>query len=460
MTAKGLSLRLKLGFGICDLGGNLFFTILGFYVMNFVTDVALLGAALAGTALMIGKIWDAVIDPAIGLLSDRTRRRMGRRRPWMLGGAIGTVLMMTVMFTNPHIVSQPMLFLWVLAVYCLLVTANSCVAIAYGALTPEMTRDYDDRTVLNAFRMSFAVIGTLLGAGLVLPIVGAFPDANLGWTAMGAAMGAVMAATALITVVAVREPAHAAAPPTARENVWSTWAATLKNRPFVLVVVSFACHVAGVSIVQGTLIYYFKYVFGGSGSFIVAMLCLLVPSLLFIPVWTVVSKRIGKKWTYNLGMGVVAAAVMVIFFFAADLGPVFMYAVMAVAGVGFATHYVMPNSLVPDTTDLDYAEHGIRREGAFYGIWNFTTQAGQAFANALIGWILAGFGYVANVEQGPLARLGIRILVGPAAALFIVAGIVALSFYPISRTYYEKEIAPRVAARDEGTEVTGAAPPG
>jgi GPH family glycoside/pentoside/hexuronide:cation symporter len=203
MKANGLSLKTKLGFGVCDVGGNLFVTVMGFYVLNFITDVALLGAALAGTALLVGKVWDAVIDPAIGFFSDRTKSRLGRRRPWMLGGAIAVFFFMILMYTNPHIQSQFWLFMWVIFVYCLLVTAYSVINIPYGALTPELTRDYDGRTVLNAYRMSFAVIGTFIGAGIVLPLVGAFANKDLGWMAMGAAMGAVISVTALITIFTV-----------------------------------------------------------------------------------------------------------------------------------------------------------------------------------------------------------------------------------------------------------------
>jgi GPH family glycoside/pentoside/hexuronide:cation symporter len=448
MERSELSLKTKLGFGICDLGGNLFVTIMGFYIMSFATDVALLGAALAGTALWIGKIWDACIDPAIGFLSDRTRSRLGRRKPWMLGGAIALLFFMTLMYTNPHIGSQFWLFAWLIAIYCLLVAAFSVINIPYGALTPELTRDYDGRTVLNAFRMSFAIVGTFIGFGLVLPIVGAFGNVDTGWTVMGAIMGAIITATALITIITVKEPAQGEKEAGAQQGFLKTYAATLKNRPFVLALLCYAFHITGISVVQGALIYYFKYIYGGNGSFELAAVCLLVPSLLFIPVWTVLSKRIGKKLCYNLGMGMVAAAVLVIFLFAADLGPVFMYAVMAVAGIGMSTNYVMPYALIPDVVELDYAENGVRREGAFYGLWNFAFQVGQGFALFLNGWMLAAFGYVANAAQTDVSKLGIRLLVGPAAAVFFIAGVVVLSFYPISRKYYDTVIMPKVAERD------------
>jgi len=108
----------------------------------------------------------------------------------------------------------------------------------------------------------------------------------------------------------------------------------------------------------------------------------------------------------------------------------------------------MPYAIIPDAVELDYAQTGVRREGVFYGMWNFINQLGVAFALALNGWVLGWFGYVPNVAQDGLSKLGIRLLVGPIAAFFVVVGIVVLSFYPITRKYYDERILPKVKARD------------
>ena len=122
--------------------------------------------------------------------------------------------------------------------------------------------------------------------------------------------------------------------------------------------------------------------------------------------------------------------------------------IMAVAGIGYSTNYVMPYAIIPDAVELDYAEHGVRREGAFYGLFNFANQIGVAFALALNGWVLQGFGYMPNVAQSAHSQLGIRLLVGPIAVVFVVIGIVVLSFYPITRKYYDERILPKVRERD------------
>ncbi len=449
---KRLSLGTKLGFGVCDVGGNLFVTVLGFYLLNFITDNLLLGAAIAGSALLVGKIWDGVIDPFIGTLTDRTRSRLGRRRPWMLAGAIAILVMMTLMFTNFHIESQGLLLAWVLGIYILMVTAYSIINIPYGALTPELTKDYDERTSLNAFRMSFAVVGTFIGSQAVGPVRALFANQDHGWIAVGVVMGGVIMITSLITFFTVREPKRAAEEAKGQQDVWKSYLATLKNKPFVLALVTYMLHMMGTNIVQAALLFYYKYIVwdgtgadAASGEFAFALMFFIVAAFLFIFVWTAISKRIGKKWTYNIGMGLFAVAVLGVFFLAEGRGTWFMRIVMAIAGIGFSTNYVMPYAIIPDAVELDYAENGVRREGVFYGMWNFINQLGVAFALALNGWVLGWFGYVPNVAQDAVSKLGIRLLVGPIAALFVVVGIVVLSFYPITRKYYDERILPKVA---------------
>ena len=435
----------KLGFGICDLGGNLFFTMMGFYLLFFMTDVVGLAAGLAGTALMIGKTWDAVTDPVVGFISDQTRSRWGRRRPFMFVGSLFLFVTMILMFTAPGYETQTQLFIWAAVMYSLLCTAYTLVNIPYGALTPELTTDYNERTVLNAYRMSSAVVGTLLGAGLVLPIVGMAASLEAGWTLSGTVMGAVMMVTALITVFSVREPVHSEAPPA--QNIFKSYAQVLGMKTFLTCLIPWTMHITGITIIQGALLYFYVYLFGSEGSFQLAIVALLLTSMIFIPTWTIISKKIGKKLSYNLGMLIVALVILVLFIIGHRVPVEVTYLLMALAGVGFATQYVMPYSIIPDVVEYDYAENGIRREGVFYGLWTLTSKIGQAFAIALSGWTLSAFGYVPDVAQTELSLLGIRLLCGPIPILFFITGIVVLYFYPITREKYQ-EILDRIALRD------------
>ncbi|MCJ7806679.1 MAG: glycoside-pentoside-hexuronide (GPH):cation symporter [Clostridia bacterium] len=440
-----LSFGTKLGFGICDLGGNLFFTMMGFYLLFFMTDVVGLAAGLAGTALMIGKIWDAITDPTVGYISDRTRTRWGRRRPYMFIGSFLLFGMMIVMFKAPGYSTQGQLFAWGAIMYCLLCTAYTLVNIPYGALTPELTTDYNERTVLNAYRMSSAVIGTLIGAGLVLPIVGMAVSIKAGWTLSGTVMGAIMMITGLVTVFSVREPVHTEAPP--KQNIFKSYAQVLGMKTFLTCLIPWTLHITGITIIQGALLYYFIYVYGNETGFQLALVALLISAMIFIPIWTMVSKRIGKKKSYNIGMLILSAAVLLFFLIGHRIPMEMSYIIMAVAGFGFATQYVMPYAIIPDVVEYDYAENGIRREGVFYGLWTFTSKVGQAFAIALSGWTLSAFGYIPEAAQTDLSLLGIRLLCGPVPIIFFITGVIVLSFYPITREKYA-EILQKIALRN------------
>jgi GPH family glycoside/pentoside/hexuronide:cation symporter len=257
-----------------------------------------------------------------------------------------------------------------------------------------------------------------------------------------------MLVTALITVFTVKEPPRAAAEATEQQGFFTTWGAALGNRPFVLTFLTYACHIAGTVIVQSTLIYYFKYIYGDEGGLQIALALLLAPVIPSIWVWTALSKKIGKKWAWNIGMGLVVLAVAAIFLFAREAGQTFFYVVMAAAGIGLATNYVMPYAVIPDTVELDYARTGVRREGAFYGVFNFMNKVGAALGTFLSGIVLSAFGYVANVEQTETSKLGIQLLVGPIGGLFFLAGVIVMAFYPITRRYYDTEILPKVAEWD------------
>jgi len=239
-----LPLKIKLGYGICDLGGNLFFTVIAFLLLNYLTDTVGIAAGLAGAVIMIGKIWDAITDPMAGYLSDRTRTRWGRRRPYIFFGSFPLFVAMVIMFTHPGLTNQGQLFVWALVVYCFLCTAYTLVNIPYNSMTPELTQDFHERTSLNGYRFGFAVIGTLMGAGAALPLVAAFESKTTGFTVMGAIFGAVMLVTALVTFYTVKETATQAQPPT--QGFFKTYLKVFKNKPYVLILVTYSLHVTAV----------------------------------------------------------------------------------------------------------------------------------------------------------------------------------------------------------------------
>jgi GPH family glycoside/pentoside/hexuronide:cation symporter len=464
MAEKKLPLRTKIGYGVCDLGGNLFFTVGAFIVMKYLTDVVGLNPWLAGLSLSVGRVFDAFSDPIVGSLSDRTRTRFGRRKPYMFVGAILLFATMAFFFTNPHLKDQTALFIWASVGYTLLAAvAYTLVNIPYSSLTPELTQDYNERTSLNGYRFTFAIVGTLLGAGAALPLISAVSgaaivdnrwvgDPSRGYSIMGIVFGAAMAITALITVFSVKETtAHIERPKAGFKNIVKDYLSTFTNKPFLLILLPWVLQIAGVTILSTVLQYYFTNVLGQSDKVTVAMLILLVVAIAFIPVWTAISKRIGKKWSFVLGMLEIAVSIMLIFLAGPSASMTTLYLLIAVCGIGFSTGYALPWSIIPDAIDYDFLRTGENREGLYYGIWTFSSKLGQALSALIIGALLSLTKYDGTIAlQNPDAQLVIRLLFGPIGAFFYVAAAAVLVFYPITAEKHaeiRRQIAEREAAK-------------
>ncbi|MFA6505762.1 MAG: glycoside-pentoside-hexuronide (GPH):cation symporter [Treponemataceae bacterium] len=440
MSHTKLPIRTKLGFGICDLGGNLFFTALGFWSLNYLTDTVGLAAGLAGIAVMVGKLWDAITDPMMGFISDRTRSRWGRRRPYLLFGAVPLFLTMWFFFTNPHISSQVALAVWAALALMLLNTAYTVINIPYNSLTPELTDDYHERTSLNGFRFGFAVFGTILGAAAVQPIVGAFPNKSAGFSAVGIILGSVMTLSALATFFAVREKDHSNTE-IPKEGFFATYLSVFKNKPYLIVLGTYALNLTGLNFLQGILVYYTKYIYRNESITTPAMVLLLLVAMVCIPISVLVSKKVGKKITYQISFAVLASACAAIYFLGHILGPNFFLAMMVYAGVGIGFGYVAPWAMVPDTIEYDAVMTGKRKEGAFYGMWTFTSKLGQSLSIFISGAVLSLGGYVADAAQSAGAKNAIRLLIGPLPIVVLIAAIVLIQFYPLDEKTYEKLIA-------------------
>ena len=435
MKAK-VSLKQKLGFGSGEFASSIFFTVTSFWLMNFLTDNVGLAAGLAGSALLIGKIWDSAIDPFIGYMSDRTKTRWGRRRPYFLFFAIPVGVAFVLMFNNPHIASQTGKFWWALLMYMLFSMVYSFTNIPYNALLPDISKDYDERTNISGYKQFFAVIGTLVGAGAAVPLMGLFKNKDAGFVGMAAIFGLLATVSILIPFFTIKEkpvPANQKF-----ESAWKSLKDVFSNVPFLLMLGSWITNTTGVAIIESMLIYYYKYVFNAENQVTIAMLILLVVTMAFIPVWIWVSKKIGKRITYIIGMSITSIAVVAFSFLAPLLGVWPSLGIMVFAGIGFSTHYVMPFAIVPDSIEYGYSRTGVRREGFYYSFWTFFVSIGGALAGFIVGRGLEISGYVANVTQSPQTLVGIQWLIGPIPVVLFVLGNLCLAFYPINKIRYEQ----------------------
>lgn len=431
-----LLLKIKLGYGAGEFASSIFWITIAFWLMNYLTDEVGLSAALAGLAIMVGKALDAVIDPGVGFLSDRTQNRLGRRRPWFLWGAVPFGIAYFIMFTNFHIQGQTAIFAWESLAFILLCLAYSCTNVPFNSLLPELTKDYNERTSLTGYKSMFAVVATLLGAGAGMPIISSFGGRTAGFMAMGAIFGFMIIVSVLIPFFAIREPAHVEKEKP--QNIFKSNQEAFRNRPFVLILITWTLNTCGITVVTATLIYYFKYLFNDEQLITPASLIMLLTSMIFIPVAVKIAARLGKRNTYLIGMSIVTLACLLIFFIGHTAGIYVVYTIMFATGIGLSTHYVLPWAIIPDTIDYDYSLSGVRREGVYYGLWTFMIKIGQALAGLFVGLVLGFFGYIPDIAQSESSLFGIRLLIGPVTALFFILGLVFLYLYPIDQKRYEE----------------------
>lgn len=451
---KPMSFQTKMAYGAGDLGPAITANILAFFLLYFFTSVAGMNAALAGSLLLISKIWDAVNDPIVGMWSDRTRSgKWGRRYPWMLWGAIPFGITFFLQWVVPKFSSDPAtnqtgLFWYYIAVAVVFNTFYTMVNLPYTALTPELTQDYNERTSLNSFRFTFSIGGSILSLILAQVIFANVADAAQRYLILGA-ICAVLSTLPLYWCVfgtrarSVEVAQHQLASTSAEEPASLPYLQQLRivfsNRPFLFVIGIYLCSWLGVQVTAAILPYFVVNWLGQPSSIFTAVaLAVQGTALVMLFVWSAVSARMGKKAVYFMGMVIWIIAQAGLFFLQPNQsGLIFPLAIMA--GVGVSTAYLIPWSMMPDVIELDELNTGLRREGIFYGFMVLLQKFGLAIGLFLVGQALNAAGFIESAagEPAPMqpesALFAIRLAIGPIPTVALLLGLVLAYFYPITR---------------------------
>ncbi|WP_066379111.1 MFS transporter [Anabaena sp. CA = ATCC 33047] len=451
-VTQKLNLQTKLAYGAGDLGPAITANVSIFFLLLFFTNVAGIPAGLAGSVLLIGKIWDAVNDPVVGVLTDKTQsRRWGRRLPWMLYGAIPFGIFFFLQWIVPRFSSNQSSNVWALFWYYVVIGLISqvfytVVNLPYTALTPELTQDYDERTSLNSFRFAFSIGGSILSLILAQIVFSRIPDRQQQYLVLAAICTVISVISLYWCVFGVRDRvlAFEAKRIQLEEPESLPFLQQLKivftNRPFLFVIGIYLCSWLAVQITASIIPYFVINCMSLPEADVpTTMIAVQGTALLMLFVWTSVSKKIGKKLVYFLGMSLWIIAAAGLFFL--QPGQISLMYIMAVmAGVGVSTAYLVPWSMIPDVIELDELQTGQRREGIFYGFMVLLQKFGLAFGLFLVGNALQASGFkeaVAGQTALPIqpesALLAIRIAVGPLPTICLILGLVLTYFYPITR---------------------------
>ena len=446
-----LSVRTKLAYGVGDFGFSLTDTTLGVLFLIFLLDVVGLEPGKAALAIFIGKSWDYVNDPIVGYLADRTRTRLGRRRPYLLFGFIPFGLVFAMMWWRPPFESQWALVAYYAAAYFLYDGVLTLVSMPYFALTPELTQDYDERTSLTSYRMAFSLVGGLVAFVVPLIIIGTMRPENADRVMfVGLLFGLMSALPLLLTFFGTREKEEYASQhqPSLREHIQ----AVRGNRPFWFAAGIFLFTWTAIEIIQNMLLLFLKYRMKLEAESDIVAGAVFITAILVLPFWVWASRKTDKRKSYIYGMFFLIAVMTGLIFLDPSLGLPATIALACFAGIGVSATHVLTWAMIPDAVEVDELESGARHEGMFYALVTLFRKVASSIAIPMTALVLGWSGYVSNsAQQAESAVWAIRILIGPVASIFLLLGILFARYYPLSRelhTEAREQIAIQKATAD------------
>ncbi|QMW22799.1 MFS transporter [Sandaracinobacteroides saxicola] len=419
----------RVGYGIGDIGFNLFFTTASLYLLFFYTEAMGLPPATAGWIFAVALVWDAVTDPVMGYLASRTRSRWGRYRPWLLFGTVPLAASWVLMFV-PTGLAGLSLTLFALATHMLFRTLYTVVSMPYLSLSAAMTADSNERGLLASIRMLSATAAGLFIAFFTLKLVAAFGggDARTGWLWVAILYSALSCLILFTTFAATREDTDI------DEGPLPTIADMIRmlraNGAFWLIACWLLMGSIASTLFGKTLPYWFKYGLNDEAGIGPALATITATAMLGIPLWTLVMRRTSKRFITIAG-GLVGMVGYTGFFLGSTGAP--LYAALAVMGLGAGAGYLAFWAMVPDTVELGAFRTGVRAEGMIFGVISFVQKAALGISVGLLGELLAAIGYVANRPQSADTLLAMERLMlwGPIGCG--LAGLALIARYPLDR---------------------------
>lgn len=466
-------------YAIGSLGTGGFATLPGLVLTYYLTDSLGVAAILAGVIVSAAKIWDVVIDPVIGALTDRDLARNGSRRRLMLIGSLALPVLFAVTFAVPPGLGPVIGALWVLVAFLLTATAFSLFQVPYIALPAELTDSYDARTTLLTWRvvvLTFAIL--LFGAGgpLLRTVTG---DPTSGYLVMGIVAGVTIGVGMLIATGAARR-AHATRPAMGvaggatateaeliaaaadgargggtgasssafgsgiRANYRAAFDALRRSQPFRALLSTFLLQALATGMMLAGAQYLATWVLRSEDAVTLLFVALIAPALVAAPGWAWLARRFGKERVFAIASIVFAVAA------ASTVGAVWfpgawIYGPVAFAGIAYAGMQSLPMAMLPDVIAHDAARHGPGRAGAFGGVWTAGETTGFALGATALSVVLAATGYIAStagetVTQPGAALAGIVVSFSIVPAALIAVSLATLARYRLRRDDIESRI--------------------
>ena len=426
---------LQYSFG--GLGSNLAFFLVMSYLTFFYTDIFGIDTKAVAFLMLISRFIDAFTDPMMGMLGDNTRSRFGKFRPWVMFGAPVLGLLIFMLFTAPNL-SPTMKVVYAYVVYIAYSLASTVVNIPYHSLTPVMSEDPQQRTVIVAWKQGMGTVSQFIITIMALPMVNFFGGGSKGWAIYGAFIG-------ILTTVAFWICAHGGKPYdvcTEEEltekksfNFGETMKLLLKNKPMMMLMIAFGTDVLANATYSAVNMYYFKYVLNRVDLVPKVATAILVGGIISLPFLPLLSRLIGKKKLYWIGSAFSIVPLVVMWFRPTATVNILM---SAMAAFGFISR--IPSNLgwamLPECSDYAEWKYGQRADGLMSSSLTFINKFGMAIGGFIASFFLGLVGFVANEDQSQTVLNMIVFLRFGMPVLGYVASLISMWFYEITEEKY------------------------
>jgi GPH family glycoside/pentoside/hexuronide:cation symporter len=431
MTNQKLSVKEKIGYSLGDTASHFVWDMVGFWLLFFYTDVYGISAAAAGTIMLVARFWDMAIDPIIGVVSDRTKTRWGKFRPYILFGAIPYAVLAILTFSTPNF-GEVGKIIYAGATYVLLMTAYAFINLPYSALGAVMTDDTYERAGLNTYRFIAGFIGQFVVTGLALTLAKFFGggDKAQGFQYTLFLFAGLSIVFFYITFKSTKERVQ---PPKEQKNSLKEDLGNLfKNPAWVILAIVGIVSFIMFAMQNAAIAYYFKYYLDKEDNVQLFNVVGTVALIVALPLSKPLAKRFGNRNVF-IGSSLISGLFFIMIYLpgVTDLTTIFVFNI--IAKMAYAPAVPLLWTMIADSADYGEWKTGRRATGLYFSAAVFAQKAGWGIRAAIAGWILAASSFVPNVAQTETAITGIKLLVSVIPGILYMSCAIFMIFYKIDK---------------------------